>query len=247
MAHCRLCQCDRPLCQSHILPEFLYTPLYNDEGRMMGITGLGGKGWKHVQKGLREEQLCRDCEALLNERYEIPFQQQWTQNYPLPDHANEGDVVHANVDYTSFKLFHLSILFRAAVSTNATFSVVDLGKHQEILRKMILAGDPGRHDQYPLFATAVINGRGEVDRRMISAPTLAQIQGHHVYGFVLDGVLWWYSVSSSFHRDFVDTGLQPDGRMAFYVTPWHQHAVFQKAAEVIRNPRPIPRPAARPS
>lgn len=115
---CKLCGTDKPLCQSHIIPEFVYGPLYNDDNRMMGITGVGGKGWKRVQKGLRDTLLCRDCEALLNERYEIPFQVHWTRQYPLPAQAQEGDVVQAQFDYTTFKLFHLSILFRAAVSTD---------------------------------------------------------------------------------------------------------------------------------
>jgi len=244
MARCQLCQRDQPLCQSHIIPEFVYAPLYNDDGRMMGITGFGGKGWKLIQKGLRDELLCRDCEALVNERYEIPFQKQWTQHYPLPNRANEGDVVQAQFDYTSFKLFHLSILFRAAVSTNAMFGIVELGKHQEILRRMLLAGDPGREDRYPIFATALINGRSEIERRVVTAPTLTRVNGHHVYGFVFDGVLWWYSVSSTVNRDFVEAGLQRDGRMVFYVTPWAQHAVFQQAADAIRHPRPMLRPAA---
>lgn len=244
MTACWLCLREQPLCQSHIIPEFLYASLYNDDGRMMGITGLGGKGWKPVQKGLRDDLLCRDCEALLNERYEIPFQQQWTKRYPLPERAKEGDLVDAQFDYATFKLFHLSILFRAAVSTNAMFSVVELGKHQEILRQMILAGDPGRPDRYPIFATALINGQQEIERRFIAAPTLTRVDGHHVYGFVFDGALWWYSVSSTINRDFVEAGLQPNGRMAFYVTPWHEHAVFQQAANAIRRPRPKLRPAA---
>ena len=85
MTRCHLCLCEDLLCQSHIIPEFLYAPLYNDEGSMMGITGFGTKGWKPVEKGLRDALLCRNCEALLNERYEVPFQQHWTQRYPLPE------------------------------------------------------------------------------------------------------------------------------------------------------------------
>jgi hypothetical protein len=243
MARCELCHRNQTLCQSHIIPEFLYTSLYNDDSRMMGVTGLGGKGWKLVQRGIYEDLLCRDCESLLNERYEIPFQRQWTRRYPLPDKAIEGDVVQAKFDYASFKLFHLSILFRAAVSTNAMFGAVKLGRHLQILRHMVLESDQGRPDQYPIFATALINVRNEIERRVVMAPTMTRINGHHIYGFVFDGVLWWYSVSSTVNRDFIDIGLQSDGSMCFYVTPWQQHVVFQRAANAIRQPRPMPRPA----
>jgi hypothetical protein len=237
MAICKLCLLDKSLCQSHIIPEFLYAPLYNDDGRMMGITGVGGKGWKPVQKGLRDDLLCRECEALLNERYEIPFQQQWSNRYPLPQRADEGDVFHAQFDYATFKLFHLSILFRAAVSSNPTFRQVSLGKHEDILRQMILAGNAGRVDRYPIFATALVNDRQEIERRIICPPTLTQIGGHHVYGFVFDGVRWMYSVSSSHHLDFIEAGLQGNGGMAFYVTPWHQHIALHAAAAALRKPQ----------
>lgn len=240
MTQCRLCLSDKPLAQSHIIPEFLYASLYNDDGRMMGITGHGNKGWKLVQKGLREEIFCRDCEALLNERYEIPFQQQWTHRYPFPAHANEGDLFQVQFEYVSFKLFHLSLLFRAGVATLATFGAVSLGRHEEIIRRMILNNDPGRPDQYPMIATPVINARNEIVRDVIAAPTLARVEGHHVYGFVFDGVVWGYSVSSAFHRIFMEVGLQTDGRMMFYVTRWHAYPVFQQAANAIQNPQPFP-------
>ncbi|GAA0704581.1 hypothetical protein [Dokdonella soli] len=245
MAMCKLCRLDKPLCQSHIYPEFLYATLYNDDGRMMGITGVGRRGWTLVQKGLRDELLCRECEALLNERYEIPFQQQWTNRYPLPERANEGEMFYAQFAYATFKLFHLSILFRAAVSSHPMFGVVTLGKHEDIIRRMILGGDAGRVDRYPIFATALINGRAEIERRLIAAPTLTRVGGHRIYGFTFDGVLWWYSVSSHRNLEFERGGLQGNGAMAFYVSPWHEHAVTQAAAKALRNPRQRLRPAQR--
>lgn len=50
------------------------------------------------------------------------------------------------------------------------------------------------------------------------------------YGLPFDG-LGVCSVSPSANRDFIDAGLQPDGRMAFYVNPW-QHLVPQQTAIV---------------
>ena len=38
MPICRLCHKDRTLRKSHIVPEFLYSHLYNEKGHMMGLN-----------------------------------------------------------------------------------------------------------------------------------------------------------------------------------------------------------------
>ncbi len=47
---CCLCHNEETLCNSHIVPEFLYRDLYDGNHNMMGINGLGNKGWKELQK-----------------------------------------------------------------------------------------------------------------------------------------------------------------------------------------------------
>ena len=88
MPICRLCHKDRILRKSHIVPEFLYSHLYNEKGHMMGINGIGAKGWKPLQQGIREHLFCEECEQHFNEHFEKPFRQQWVVNCPLPDPWN---------------------------------------------------------------------------------------------------------------------------------------------------------------
>ena len=52
------------------------------------------------------------------------------------------------VEYEPFKLFHLSVLFRASVSTLPTFADVSLGPHEERLRNLLLARRAGPEDQF---------------------------------------------------------------------------------------------------
>jgi len=52
MPICRLCQQDRDLRQSHIFSEFLFRELYDDDRRMMGVTGTGPRGWRYLQRGM---------------------------------------------------------------------------------------------------------------------------------------------------------------------------------------------------
>ncbi len=52
------------------------------------------------------------------------------------------------------KLFHLSILFWAGVSSRPCYREVSLGPHQETLRQLILNRDPGSPHQYPVLGRA---------------------------------------------------------------------------------------------
>ena len=112
----------------------------------MGIHGRGNRGWKSLQKGLRDPLFCEQCEQHFNTYCEQPFYKQWIDAAPLPDPWPAGDRIHwITVDYSSFKLFHLSVLFRASVSQKPTFAAVSLGPHhEEKVRQLILKQDPGK-------------------------------------------------------------------------------------------------------
>lgn len=85
MPTCHLCRRDKKLCDSHIIPKFMYAELKNQNRQIMGITGQGKRGWAPVQDGAKELLLCEDCEQHINEQYEKPFKAFWVDNSPLPD------------------------------------------------------------------------------------------------------------------------------------------------------------------
>jgi hypothetical protein len=51
-------------------------------------------------------------------------------------------------DESKLRMFALSILWRAAATTHAYYAPVDIGPHEERLRRLILAGDPGSPDDF---------------------------------------------------------------------------------------------------
>ena len=113
---CRLCKQVRRLAKSHIVPEFIYTELYDDKHRARKMQPVDGKHGQ-IQKGLREKLLCFDCEQLINDRFEQPFVALWRHSDLRPDRLRPGEhhVAHG-LDYARTKLFLLSVLWRAAVA-----------------------------------------------------------------------------------------------------------------------------------
>jgi hypothetical protein len=201
----------------------------------MGINGLGNKGWKPLQKGTREHLLCFDCEQHLNDKYEKPFLKQWTVDSPLPDRIAQDAAYTAVFDYPKFKLFHLSILFRASVSSLPTFREVNLAVHEGRVRRMLLTEDPGKEWEYPILAFAVLNSGGEVEGRLISRPIAGRYEGHIVYGQIYGGAMWWTSVSSHRNDLFCRAGLQPSGQITLIAEPWNEIGVVQDASKALNR------------
>ena len=172
MANCRLCHRVEPLRDSHIVPEFLYRPLRNDKRQMSGINGRGRLGRRLIQRGLTEHLLCDACEQHLSNTYETPFLRSWLQAEALPRAAEPGSTHPITVDYAPFKLFHLSILFRSSASALPSFAPVSLGPHEERLRQLLLANDPGEDWQYPIAGNLVVHDRTREVLHIVGMPNL---------------------------------------------------------------------------
>jgi hypothetical protein len=203
----------------------------------MAITGRGSQGWKPLNKGIWEFLLCGDCEQHLNREFEQPFQNQWARDDALPKRMTKDDVHMATFDYSSFKLFHLSILFRASVSSNPMFRAVRLGVHEDRVRKMLLAQDAGYEWEYSILAFAVINSHNQVERRVITRPIAARYDGHRVYGQIYGGAMWWISASSHPNLTFCQGGLRQSGEMTFLAEPWDAIGVMQDASLALNASR----------
>ena len=57
----------------------------------------------------------------------------------------------ADFDYPKLKMFFLSLLWRAGVTSRPLFRHVELGPHEERIRQMILAKDPGDSHAYSVI------------------------------------------------------------------------------------------------
>jgi hypothetical protein len=218
-----------------VVPEFLYSELYDAKGRAIGIHGQGHLRRKFIQKGLREKLLCDDCEQFLNERYEKKFKEYWFDKNPLPEVIPADGILLRNIDYNSFKLFHLSILFRCGVARHPTYSDVNLGRHEDILRKMICDVDAGGSGRYPIFAHAVIRRNNVVESRLISRPIKTRFDGHIMYGIMFGGCMWYYTVSKHGSKMMADIGLQGNGTMHLVPERWENMAIVQQVGRVLRG------------
>lgn len=211
---CRLCQNEEDLSDSHIIPEFFFKPLYTSKHQFFALSTDEGIANKILQKGLREKLLCQKCETFLS-KYELYVAEvfQGTSRLQMKQ-LSEKRIVLA-VDYVKFKLFELSVLWRASISSLDFFSAIVLGDEEEKLRKMLLAEDPGEPGMYGSFLIVPLFGSRIPLVDMIASPDCTTLNREKVYSFVMGGCLWFvngseYGVSQP-HKKFF---LQRDGKLS---------------------------------
>jgi hypothetical protein len=197
----------KTLRNSHIIPEFFYRATYDEKHRLSEMNtdpGVPNKCFR--QKGIREHLLCGECEVRLAkvEKYAREFLYGRLEVGILP----RGRVVEvSNLDYGLFRIFLLSVLWRAGIASDPFFSAVSLGKrHEERLRKMVHTGDPGEPYEYGCGLTFVKPGELPVTTLdgLILKPERLRNHGHTTYRFVFGSIVWIFFVSS--HTNTIRAG-----------------------------------------
>jgi hypothetical protein len=156
------------LLDSHIVPEFLHRPIYDEDHEAIYFDSTR-KGIR--RRGFWEELLCRECEERIG-KLESYFADLWFKQGVRPELVIRGNrpLRVAGLDYTRFKLFHLSILWRASIATLRPFQEIRLGIHEERLRSMLLTGVAGPAELYPLWGVAVRDEDGSYKDDMLQLP-----------------------------------------------------------------------------
>src|SRR5665647_1213204 len=101
---CALCLKEDELRESHILPEFLYEPLYDHKHRLQVLSTAQDKANSLMQKGLKEQLLCDTCEQKLS-IWEGYARKVIRGELPLTMTGERSLIYIEGLDYKSFKLF----------------------------------------------------------------------------------------------------------------------------------------------
>ncbi len=206
---CALCLQNKPLRDSHIIPEFVYESVYDDKHRFH--TMAVGQYSDREQKGLREPLLCQTCETKLS------VWEGYARSVMVGEarlrYEQDGELTWlGDLDYARFKLFLMSVLWRAGVAKGPFWEQVNLGPHEKTLREMLWEDRPGAPDQYGCLVWRIQLKNDPAT--LILQPTTTRVGTRRGYRFTFAGCFWAYTVAS--HPDpALPTGLflQPTGRM----------------------------------
>jgi hypothetical protein len=207
---CKLCLQDKPLLKkSHIAPNFLYKEL-KDEDNSFIKAKLDTVTSQKAYTGLFEPDiLCQNCDnVVLGQLETYAYDVLYTgkikgfsmKNEITPDGVEW--VFCEGVDYRKFKLFLLSLLWRFSISSNDFYRFVDLGKHEETIRKMILNGDAGEVLEFPCSVNSY-RKHTDLPFEIISQPMKHRHNNGICYSVIMGGLLYTFYVSNNLIPDYI--------------------------------------------
>jgi hypothetical protein len=232
---CKLCHLEKDLLKkSHIIPDFMYQFLYDEHHKIRVTTSSEflKKSPRSSTKSSGDYEpdiLCRECDndviggyesyaskAIYSKGLSVKVAPKITSFY---NRKGQEWSVCENVDYKLFKLFLLSILWRASISSRPMFSSVKLGPHEETIRRMIHEGDPGKESTYPISMLTTVHEK-TFPKDFVIEPRYATLHSHRVYVFPISGMFIMYYVSNHEKpEDILEHTIKKSNKMGIFHIP----------------------------
>ena len=201
---CRLClQNKELLTESHIIPDFMYSGIFDAKHALYKIDLEEFNKSQPIYSGEYESNiLCQNCDNIIFGQLENYARKIF---YGGPSSHNEcikfykekqNDILIycvSGVDYSKFKLFLLSILWRASISRREFFEFVSLGPYEEEIRQMIIGNNPKEEKRFPCIISHIPN---VVKGSLVSQPIRNKKQGTS-YSFIINEFTFIYGISGN--------------------------------------------------
>ncbi|MFC1532544.1 hypothetical protein ACFLZG_04380 [Thermodesulfobacteriota bacterium] len=195
----KLCKKNNKLLKkSHIISEFVYKELFDEKHRLYEalINPNFQVKSKPRQSGAYDKKiLCEDCDNKVLgglERYaSLVFFGGIELDIKKSNLAEDFSIYLdiKGVDYIKFKLFLLSILWGAGISSLPIFSDINLGKHQEILRDKIISNNPGNSNEYLCAIFTYLHNK-QLPHQIVAKPGAIINGEQRIYAFLISGILF---------------------------------------------------------
>ncbi len=199
---CRLCGGDAPTRISHVFPKLAYKEAIKPDGHpkmiVVRANRTGHEVDKSQQTGFTEKLLCDSCERKLSKWETYASNKLW--NFPFPPPQNDGAggkmVCLLGLQYKELKLFLLSLVWRASVSSDPFFRCVNLGPHEERVRKMLNEENPGAPDEYGCAVFQLEDDELLDFRHMVFEPFQLRIGHQHFTLVCFRGYVFLFLISA---------------------------------------------------
>lgn len=157
MIICKLCKNNPPIQHSHVIPEFMYKPIYDDKHRFIPFTTEDSPNNKIEQKGYVEPLLCLSCETKFSklEGTAAKFLIEIGKGNFI-EKLKEMEL-YSSKNFDDTKRCILSILWRMSISSLPFFSFYKLNSIvEENLRLVFDQNLPIEKFKYPILLTRIL-------------------------------------------------------------------------------------------
>jgi len=170
---CSLCGKEKKLIKAHAIPEAFFRLLRKGETPPKLMTNIAGIYPKKAPIGVYDTGiLCEECEKGFQEwdDYAIRVLVNELDTFkPISDGQKTVAYYLEKYDYKKLKLFFISVLWRASVSTQVFYEKVNLGPWEDAAKNHILNENPGSEHEFSTLLSLFISkaGRDKLARTMM--------------------------------------------------------------------------------
>lgn len=199
--NCPLCNRNKKLIRSHIIPEGFYRTIYGENKNAI-FSSASREMVKKIQVGHREYLLCKECDNNTIGRYDKYAIDVIRDKKYIEEKDNNDSVIWENLDYNEFKLFHLSVLWRAHLAKKL-FTGVNLSeKRFNEISQYLKAGKISDEDCYHIFGLYLLDLENDYENcnELITEGkkyNMSILPNSEVYIFIFGGIAWHYIISNS--------------------------------------------------
>ncbi|GBE16555.1 hypothetical protein BMS3Abin15_00376 [bacterium BMS3Abin15] len=228
---CKLCLRKVDLLKkSHIIPDFMHKEIFDEKHRMIKFTTQTPNSETSVPSSEYESNvLCKKCDnevignletyvsrVLFGGRVRVA-----TKNYIKPDGLEFTQV--SGLDYKKFKLFLLSLLWRASISSRSFFGNVNLGPYEDEIREMILKGDPFMSGDFPCIITSY--RKHNLPKEIVAEPKKIRLNTNIGYNFLIGGFMYIFKIIKNDKTKWIlEAAVNKNGEVKIIHTPKKQAA-----------------------
>ncbi len=149
-ALCRLCQINQPNIKAHIMAEGLMKLIHGQpkyDGRFIMVGKELKKPVRRPTGSYDRTILCSTCDNKLGE-YDLAAIE-FCQRADFKPHPSGVASTLSDVDHTKLKLFAMSYIWRASITSLSEYDGVSLGeRHESKIADMLRNSDAGNVDDY---------------------------------------------------------------------------------------------------
>lgn len=169
----RGCGNNKKLIKAHVIPESFFVGLKSSDRAPLEISQKKGVYPKRRPIGVYDKTiLCRECEDKFQEvdnygQRSLLANEEKHRKVEI-DGILTGFIVK-DIDYNLLKRFFFSVLWRASISRHNFYSRINLGPHEDKIKRLIWNGEPGVTGEYDCFLAKFVDsnlGKSILDPHM---------------------------------------------------------------------------------
>jgi hypothetical protein len=233
MSICNLCKEEKKLIDtSHIISNFLHSELYDEKHKLIKFNpeelkksddNFSTPPSATYEGGI----LCNKCDNETIGKYETYISNVLKGNLSAKHKISCTEVKNShglkitevvNLNYTKTKLFLLSILWRAHISSKQEFSTVNLGPYAEKMRLQIFEGKASGEDEFQISILKFEKGANF--STFIGSPLKHSTEKTSYYSIIILGyVIFFHLRETQISKDMELYSLKENGKLAICQLP----------------------------